>query len=304
MDNWSHLVRLLTFTYEFSLTSEPTMNFNVVFWSLSTEVQFYIFVPFIFSYFKQKIFRPQQVYLAGIFICLSILFIRCLLWMAFKTQITEQFSYVVKYWYTPLIMNLDLFLCGFLVNIYLKHQHFSHSDRKINFLFNRLNKKYIALILFVLLYLFTAFHLYHYELSNSPAIAGKGIRTGTTFFLLQPLTALITSFFIWAFESDIYHDLSKNEKLSFTAILKNPFRVLEILGNLSYGIYIWHKPILEKLTPVFTSKIPIEAFYLRFTATVILSTLLATATYYLVEIPYSQRKTYREKSPVTSHESE
>ncbi|MBD2388000.1 acyltransferase family protein [Cylindrospermum sp. FACHB-282] len=298
IENWGYLLRLFTFTYEFSVTSQPGMNFNVVFWSLSTEVQFYILVPFIFSYFKQRFSQPRQIYIAGILIFLLSLAIRFIFWVSLRREIGDQFTYVVKYWYTPLLTNLDLLLCGFLVNPWLKYKPFKLKP-KVNdklykiFHLDKVSKKHVAVILIVILYLFTAYYSYHQELTNLPERAGKGIRTATTFFILPPVTALITSFFVWAFESDIYDSLSKNENLSFSTILRNPFRILEVFGNISYGVYIWHKPIIENITPIFTSNIPIEAFYARLTAAIILSTLLATVTYYLVELPSAGWKIYQ-----------
>lgn len=155
--------------------------------------------------------------------------------------------------------------------------------------------KYFAVVLIILLYLFTAYHLYHQELWNLPNRSG-GWRTSTTILILQPLTAIITSFFIFAFEKDIYQDFTKHEKLSFNAILNNPLRILEVIGNLSYGIYIWHMPIIARTYDIFTSEIPIEAFYIRLTATLILSTILATVTYYLVELPFSKWKIYQSRN--------
>lgn len=107
---------------------------------------------------------------------------------------------------------------------------------------------------------------------------------------MQPLTALVTSYFIFAFEYDTYHEFGKNQKLSFDSLLKNPVRFLEVLGTLSYGLYIWHQVIVEKITPIFTSPIPVEAFYSRFIATMILSILLSSVTYYLVELPATKWK--------------
>jgi hypothetical protein len=36
------------------------------------------------------------------------------------------------------------------------------------------------------------------------------------------------------------------------------------IGNLYYGIYIWHLPIFTEITPIITSKVPLEAFYMKF----------------------------------------
>lgn len=99
--------------------------------------------------------------------------------------------------------------------------------------------------------------------------------------------------YIWAFESDIYYNSHRNEKLSFNTILQNPCRILEVLGILSYGIYIWHSPILGNITSIFTAKVPIEAFYIRLTSTLILSTVLAAVTYYLVELPCAKWKIHQ-----------
>jgi len=296
IENWGYLLRVFTFSYDYSLNYQSGMNFNGVFWSLSTEVQFYIIVPFIYSYFNRRLTWQKQVYFTGFLILSLIFLIRCIFWLTFRQEMSEQVLYVVKYWYTPLITNVDIFMCGFLVNVWLKYQPSNkkyYSFYKLLHL-DKLNKKYIAVVLVILLYLFAAHHSYHQELLNAPESAGKGIRTTTTFFILPPVTALITSLFVWAFESDIYHSSSKNDKLSFNVILRNPLRILEVFGNLSYGVYIWHVPISEKITPIFTSNIPIEAFYSRLTATLILSTVLATVTYYLVELPSTKWKTYQQ----------
>lgn len=106
---------------------------------------------------------------------------------------------------------------------------------------------------------------------------------------------MVVSFLIFAWEYYEYHTWIKNEKLSFHAILKNPLRILEIFGNLSYGIYIWHVPIIEKFTPIFTSPIPVEAFYQRLTATLLTSIVLASISYYLIELPWAKNKIYRPK---------
>ncbi|MEM9926657.1 MAG: acyltransferase [Cyanobacteria bacterium P01_D01_bin.50] len=284
--NWGYLFRLFTFTYH-PYISFQTIKFNDVFWSLSTEVQFYILVPFIYTLIQNRLNTQKKVFVAGSLIIFGTLILRSLIWMSFQTEITQEMGYAFKYWYTPLITNLDLFLCGFSVNGLLKHRKPDLDQNK------SLIIKIFAVISIILLYLFSAHHLYHQELWNLPNRSG-GWRTLTTILLLQPLTAIIASFFIFAFEKDIYNDFTKNEKLSFSATLRNPMRILEVIGNLSYGIYIWHMPIIARTYDIFNSEIPIEAFYIRLTATLILSTVLATVTYYLVELPAAKWKIYKQ----------
>ena len=282
--SWGYLLRICTFTYH-PYISFDAVKFNDVFWSLSTEVQFYLIIPFVYSLIQNyfKLNNQKKVFIVGLSIIVFSFIIRSLLWMSFHKEITQQMGYAFKYWYTPLIVNLDLFFCGFLLNPLIQNYKLNWNHRKSFF------SKLIAVILIILLYLFTAHHLYHQELWNLPNRSG-GWRTLTTILVLQPLTAIITAFFIFAFEKDIYHEFTKNEKLSFNTILKNPARILEIIGNLSYGIYIWHMPIITRTYEVFNAEIPIEAFYIRLTATLILSALLSTVTYYLIELPFARWK--------------
>lgn len=294
-ENWGYLLRICTFTFNPYIASQ-SIAFNDVFWSLSTEVQFYIIIPFIYNLSKSLVFNQKYVIATAILIILIVFFSKTLSWLSFFHQINHQMEYAFKYWYTPIFNNIDIFLCGFLVNALIKFQKpISHN---IEYRFHHKvfwNKKYLSIILMILLYLFTAHHLYHQELwglTNRPG----GWRTITTIFIFQPLTAVITSFFIFSFESDNYLIYSKNEKLSFASVLKNPLRLLELFGNLSYGIYIWHMPILGKIYSLFTSNIPIEAFYHRLLATLILSVILATVTYYLVELPATKWKNYHSSS--------
>ena len=280
--NWGYLLRICTFTYH-PYISFDLVKFNDVFWSLSTEVQFYLIVPFVYSLIQKRLNNQKKVFVAVFLIIITTFIIRGLLWISFQTQITQEMGYAFKYWYTPLIVNLDLFLCGFLLNRLIQNRKPNLNQTKSLF------TKIIAVTLIILLYLFSAHHLYYQELWNLPNRSG-GWRTLTTILILQPLTAIITSGFIFAFEKDVYYEFTKHEKLSFSTILKNPVRIFEIVGNLSYGIYIWHMPIITRTYDVFNAEIPIEAFYIRLTATIVLSTVLATVTYYLVELPFSRWK--------------
>ncbi len=289
IENWGYLFRIITFTYNQSLP--PTWNGAM--WSLSTEFQFYILVPFFYVFLLNRLVSKKQIVITTILIIFVTFIIKLIFWVSLRHQISEEIKYVIKYSYNPLVTNMDLFLCGFIVNgLLFKHEEIIANSKKIKYL-NHTYMKYLAIILLITLYMLTAHHLYHQELWNLPERAGKGIRTFTTFFIWQPITALITSFFIFVFEFDIYQPSIRNEPLSFSAILRNPLRVLELFGNISYGVYIWHIPIITKISAIFTSQIPIEAFYMRLIATLFLSTLLASITYFVIEVPCSRWKTYQ-----------
>ncbi len=303
-ENWGYLVHLCSFTYSPWLTTTPLL-FNGVMWSLSTEVQFYLFVPFLYAIFQPARLKRRWIIPIMVLVVFIVFSLKLLIWIAFRAEITDSMYYAFNYWYAPLVTNLDIFIIGFLLNPLLQ------SRRSANFAKNHIHTRFssfqgvlgnsyklVAIVLLVLLYLFTANHFYHQELWGFIPKAQGGFRTSTTIFVLQPLTAVVTAIFICAFEacssSEEYDQ--QNQQLSFAAILDNPCRFLEIFGNLSYGVYLWHAPIVAKITPIFTSDVPIEAFYLRLTATLLLSIAMATLTYYLVELPAGQWKVYRHTS--------
>jgi peptidoglycan/LPS O-acetylase OafA/YrhL len=289
VENWGYLLRIMTFTYNHALPPA----WNGAFWSLSTEIQFYLIIPFIYSYFSQYLITRKRTIFVAFLIIISIFLLKCFLWLAFHRQIAESQNFGIKYWYTPLITNMDLFMCGFLVNSLIDSLHNPNSAGQTNWGMHRISPsiiKSISVVLMIGLYFFAGYHLYSQELYGLPERAGKGVRTSMAFFGFQPLTALIASFFIFAFEFHQATSPKFNQEISFDAILKNPLRSLEIIGNLSYGIYIWHLPIITKITPIILSENPLEAFYIRSIHVVILSTILATITYYLVEAPFVRLK--------------
>jgi peptidoglycan/LPS O-acetylase OafA/YrhL len=281
VNNWVYLLRLCTFTYNQSLPA----NFSGSFWSLSTEVQFYLIVPLIYAGLNNRLKRKRQVIFIFILILLAVFILRISLTFIFKTQ--ENYGNYIQYIYTPLITNIDVFMGGFLVNALLKCQKNIDSEpnkelekKRSFFRLSIKQKKILAFISVVILFLFTSYYHYHHKPGES---------------LVYPVvTAIITSFFIWLFESsDSNESFQKNEKLSFNAIVRNPARILEVAGILSYGVYLWHQAILAKITTIITSTNPVEVFFIKLVGTLVLSSILATITYYAVELPAARWKIYR-----------
>lgn len=292
LENWFSLLRIITFTYDQTLP----IAFNGALWTLSTEVQFYFCVPFIFRYLHKHLRSQIQVLSLAVGLVVGSLALRVLLWFSIQSnfQPPEDAIAFVRYIYVPLWMNLDVFLCGFLLN-FLINPESKHSRTKTPILSRYFQKwrqqfsppknqiliKLISIILLLFLYLLTAY-LKYFNLE----ILG----------LISPtLTVLITCFFIYAFEkrSEPENGVCRHRQLSLQACRDNPWRILEVLGVLSYGIYIWHLPILAKIQPLSTSDIPIQAYLGRFLATLLLSTLLATVTYLVIELPTANLKKFK-----------
>ncbi len=281
MANWGMLLRVLTFTYQSHIMPDDVV-FNGSLWSLSTEVQFYLLVPVIYGVARQftASWRWTVVAIGGVI--LGVFGLKCLIWVGLHELISTNLSYALKYWYSPLSTNLDVFLIGFLLNPLLltwqrrRSAQPPLSPRQVGWC------KFGAIGLMIVFYLFTAHHLYFQE-QWGVALPTRGIRTSTTFFLLQPLTALCTAMFIVAFEIGAP---PIRAKLTPRNLLDQPLRIVEILGHLSYGIYIWHSPIIHRsLSGAIAGQLPIIAFYHRLSMTLILSGLFAAITYWVIERP-------------------
>lgn len=288
IENWGLIFRIISFTYTFPLPIifNPEHPFNPVIWSLSTEVQFYLLVPFLYGLTKTFLTSRKKVIIGTIFILLLTVFFRFLGLMTFP-------------FHTSLILNLDLFVCGFFLNAWFEHSpqpdfKQSSSPRKRK---NSFYLKIIASLALIIFYLVISYHGYYQELWNytpRPATMRWSIFiTKTSYFLWPVITTLTTTFFIYAFETEIVKNRGyKNRKLSFQTCLENPFRTLEILGLLSYGIYLWHMPIIIKISPLIVSDDLGRIFFTKLASTLILSTALAAITYYAIELPPAQLKQF------------
>jgi peptidoglycan/LPS O-acetylase OafA/YrhL len=294
IENWGYMLKPLTFT----LALVPGNLVNGSLWSLSTEVQFYLLVPFIFLATRKLVHRSKLFVLVVMLgVAVSFIGIRGLIWYSLRDAMLADFWLYVRHIYYPLVTNLDLFLLGFLMNALFQNQHvgkpghlgiFGYLPRKVSKAWGRLhqwiraNCHLLGILLIAVFYLATSHHLYFQEQWNSPTRSFTGFRTAMTSLFLPSLTALVVCLFIGAFEGWGQSEY-RMAALSPSILLKQPIRCVEILGILSYGLYVWHIPILEHIRPIFSDPFPLISFFRFVTATFVLSGITATITYYLVE---------------------
>ncbi len=276
LENWYVLGRIFTFTYQNFISA---IGFNPTLWSLSVEVQFYLLVPLIYGIVRSL--TTLRAIVSVIALSLWVVFlIKLNVWNTGYPAIISSESYPAIHWYMTLWCSLDIFLLGFLLNPLLKRLW----AIKLPLSISSAIFKAAAVMLVAAVCLLGA-HIAYYHAIPMQTDPMDAVRMNI--FGLQPLTAAVTSVFILAFE---WSPSSSRPRLSRGAISQNPLRVLEVLGNLSYGLYLWHYLILRWIQPLIAAPTELQAFVTRFMAVLVLSLIASTATYYWIELPAAKWK--------------
>lgn len=280
-ENRGLLVKVLTFSL-----NEMSVRFNPVLWSLSTEVQFYLLVPFFYLVVRRWIHRPRQAIATMVGLSAAVFGIKYAIWLSLGGQLSSQ--QYIQYIYTPLLTNLDLFLAGFLLNWVIPQWSQvgwlgGHDPSQLAM---RRGLKVGAIALVMGLYLLTAYDLYYSE---------QFLAAPLRWAVVPFLTGLTVCGFIVAFElGDPYHQ--RNPPLTLANMRRNPWRSLEMLGVLSYGIYLWHLPIRRQIVDWVATDVPLESFARRLVVTLGLSILVSAVTYWWIERPAARLKVHRASS--------
>ncbi len=262
------LLHLLCFGY-YGNTPFP----NSLLWTISTEFRFYLLVPFVFiaagllvKDIKTFIAMMAAILLAGI---------------AYRFDIyikyfgdTDFYVQWIHRAYIPLKGNLDMFLSGFFLNFLVQHRK-TRKDASVAA--GRL-RKLAALFAFVAMFVFYNFISYRAQLFMTPVYAP------VFFIFMQTIVILAACFLIYQFETKTNYRVPA---VQWSHLTTNPLRGLEIFGVLTYGIYIWHMPVVDIFgdlhLKIGNSR---QLFVVELVYTLLFSILVSAVTYFLVEKPF------------------
>lgn len=291
------LLRLLTFTF----SGYENVGGNGVLWSISTEMQFYLLVPLLATVAIPRV--------RGLRACWIALPLVLGYWFATHLPLWEHalnahdpagvpmkinaFHYYWWHWlYTPLHAALPLFFIGMLVNPLVACKRETAGIMRGFFCRHR-----TAVQLTVLAIIFTTTAYF----STANARTDHRIFSLIGVMILPIATALLTASFIYLSEQAEYS--TRRAPLNLSSIKGNALRLLEWLGVLTYGIYIWHGPVRNVLFEVIRFPQPWLTFFVGCLATLLGATLIAWVTYVTVELAadrYKKRADYAVKKARTA----
>lgn len=263
--NWPYLLRMFTFTYYGQLSKDPLSAT----WFLSALMQFYLLAPLLFVCLRPLLRRRGDAALGvavALLIGAQLRYVPLLIFHAQANPLTVWNGWI----YTPIWTNLDLVAVGMLANAFI-----AGADGRASGTARRLK---IAALLAMLLGWFATSYIANAGLNEGHLLLQRVFTLGC-----PALFALLALLWITAFV-----DQKKRVPLSWAALQENPRRLLEALAALTYGVFLWHSPILIRIGDALSWGGPLRTYALRFGLGLALSLLLAGLTYFMVERP-SQR---------------
>jgi peptidoglycan/LPS O-acetylase OafA/YrhL len=257
--NLGHLLAVLSFQCD-SFDSDHPIG---ALWSVRTEMQFYAIVPFIYICVARHLKSLAAISaIAAAALAGGLVFrnatIRTLGWEFWPVEI-----------YRTLLGNIDMFLWGFLLNPLLQRLKHRSTDRK-----------YLLELGFVLLgatYVGLAWVSARGGLLLIPAWRSFLFAVGPT------LTALATSGVIACFETG---------RIDPHNIVVRLGKRTELLGLITYALYVWHEPILLMAARSQPRPETLAAALQSLSATFAVVFVVSLIMYYSIERPFERRKSY------------
>jgi len=220
-------------------------------WSVSTEFQWYLSVP-VFYLLLRKLTTKKAIFVYfGVIIA----------------------QLAVRLWgdcvhidtYHPIFMNLDFFLCGFLLNII----HFAALEKRFSTLDIKVIFKYIC-------YLSVGYYLFVSYITFYGSTVGKAVYVTLHSKLLPIASILYASVMILILETS-----TKEKKYATNSLWLARF---DFAGALTYGIYLYHVQVRDFLNKIAClSDNRVLGFLFLVCGTLAISSLFAYVTHYGVD---------------------
>lgn len=255
--NLWQLVEIVIFDYRGDLPINPIGAL----WSVSTEVQFYLLVPVLFLALMQV-----KRWMRGLFPLIFPVILICGMGIRWELvhicnmhpQIAPMGNWYA-FCYSPLLTNLDQFLSGMFLSIFLQKSTLPNLRGKLG---------YLLLPLFFLVYLIPAY------LTHSTAL----FRVGPT------VCVILGAFFI--FVAEVNGRIAYGEGLKAWSL-----RLCYSIGALSYSLYVFHPQVMLSIRKVFPGEyLPRSTVFAMIPLVLICIIAVAQFFYRMVELPFERRK--------------
>lgn len=263
---WGGFLKIFFFMYD----GNYPPYFNNAWWAISTEVQFYLLVPIIFFAIKKFI---DKKYFNLILLILTICTGALIRFYFHSGAIMPEWLYQVLRF--PLVQYLDVFIAGFLL-----YPLIANNEKLKQFL---TKFRLLSIPLFIGLYLISALWWYREPIRSA-------LENQLYFTLIPTIGILLIGLIILMFESNGQPIGSPFKLENWRELKNNPWRALEFLGTISFGIYLWHMAILQTQGSLIVYDGRLWLYFAKTGTTIFWSIILATVTYQLVE------KTFIKKS--------
>jgi peptidoglycan/LPS O-acetylase OafA/YrhL len=247
----------------FDFDGELTNNLvGPALWSISTEMQFYLLVPLLFVAFGTRLrsWGTASATLATLLI----------FGLLFRT-LTLQWHWDLwpREVYKPLLSNIDLFFCGFMLN----HLTTFAARRNIRLRYGIVS----GLLLSAALFVGSAY------ISSQAMILNLPAWHAFLFMVLPTCVTILTATIIFCFEFG--EQVPRSRSIAF-------LKKTEILGTLTYAYYIWHAPIFISLAQNDSGPRSWLHSIVAFSASCFITLLISLIMYSFIEQAFDKRRKY------------
>lgn len=215
----TEIVKIFLFGYNGSVG----VNGIGVLWYVSTVMQLYLVAPILYA--LVRLIRSKKLNAVLFFLVAAA-------GLGLRLGLRHAGLDWYKYIYTPFYANLDIFLCGMLVNALTKDA----AEADIAGRARRILQ--VSACLSFLLLILSNEYIYYIQLVRDEAVYK---------YILPTLYALVCSAGVIAF--DYKHEIP-NSKLSLRSVGKNPLRLIDHLASVSFEIYMWHTLVFYEFSSV------------------------------------------------------